>query len=85
MAIAMPLAFYGLLRMVQVSLGYAVSGTFLGLAYFDLFYNLLAIAVIANLFVDERYRRAGVPELVGVSRRRSMRGRLAAPARAPLA
>jgi len=35
-----------LLRMVQVSLvGYAVSGAFLGLAYFDLYYALIAIVV----------------------------------------
>jgi len=35
--------------MLQVSLiGYAVSGAFLGLAYFDGFYNLIACAVIAT-------------------------------------
>jgi probable O-glycosylation ligase (exosortase A-associated) len=44
-----------LVRMVQVSLaGYAVSGAFLGLAYFDLFYNLIAFAVIARSLVAER-------------------------------
>lgn len=36
-----------LARMVQVSLvGFAVSGAFLGLAYFDLFYHLMAIVVV---------------------------------------
>jgi probable O-glycosylation ligase (exosortase A-associated) len=42
-----------LMRMVQVSfVAYAVSGAFLGLAYFDLFYNLLAITVIAGTLVS---------------------------------
>lgn len=36
-----------LARMVQVSLvGFSVSGAFLGLAYFDLFYHLMAIVVV---------------------------------------
>ncbi|NOQ15581.1 MAG: putative O-glycosylation ligase, exosortase A system-associated [Methyloprofundus sp.] len=35
--------------MIQVSLlGYAASGAFLGLAYFDLYYNLIAIVVICK-------------------------------------
>lgn len=43
-----------LVSMVQVSLiGYAVGGTFLGLAYYDLYYQLIAIAVIVNFLVDE--------------------------------
>ena len=38
-----------LARMVQVSLvGYAVSGAFLGLAYFDLYYTLIAFIVVAK-------------------------------------
>jgi probable O-glycosylation ligase (exosortase A-associated) len=41
-----------LLRMVQVSLvGYAVSGAFLGLAYFDLYYALIAIVVMSGYVV----------------------------------
>ncbi len=39
--------------MVQVSLvGYAVSGAFLGLAYFDLYYHLIAIVVISKVLVQ---------------------------------
>ncbi|BCX82145.1 putative inorganic carbon (hco3(-)) transporter [Methylomarinovum caldicuralii] len=35
--------------MLQVSLvGYAVSGAFLGMAYFDLYYNLIALIVLAK-------------------------------------
>lgn len=46
-----------LVRMVQVSfIAYAVSGTFLGLAYFDLFYNLIAIVVIAQTIVSAHVR-----------------------------
>ena len=38
-----------LMAMIQVSLvGYAVGGAFLGLAYFDLYYHLVALVVIAN-------------------------------------
>lgn len=44
-----------LARMVQVALvGYAVSGAFLGLAYFDLYYNLVALAVLNRLRVLDR-------------------------------
>lgn len=40
-----------LCSMVQVSLiGYAVSGAFLGLATFDLYYTLIAIVIICNVF-----------------------------------
>lgn len=39
-----------LARMVQVSIvGYAASGTFLGLAYFDFYYHLLAMAVLLKV------------------------------------
>jgi len=38
-----------MVRMIQVSLvGYAVSGAFLGLAYFDLYYALIAIVVMSG-------------------------------------
>lgn len=44
-----------LARMIQVSFaGFAVSGAFLGLAYFDLYYNLIAFAVIARTLVAAR-------------------------------
>lgn len=43
-----------LAAMVQVSLiGYMVSGSFLGLQYFDLFYHLIAIVVVANALVKK--------------------------------
>ncbi len=41
-----------LAAMLQVSLvAYATSGAFLGLAYFDLYYHLVAMAVMVNVFV----------------------------------
>lgn len=47
--------------MVQVSLiGYAVSGAFLGLAYFDYYYTLVAIA-IGLVRVKNQYALQGVP------------------------
>lgn len=40
--------------MMQVSLfGYAVSGAFLGLAYFDLYYALIAILVVTSKLLDK--------------------------------
>lgn len=43
-----------LCRMAQVSLiGYAVGGAFLGLAYFDLYYNLVAFIILARWAVQQ--------------------------------
>jgi probable O-glycosylation ligase (exosortase A-associated) len=43
---------HDLASMIQVSLvGYAVTGLFLGLAYFDLYYHLIAILVITERIV----------------------------------
>lgn len=40
---------YDLSNMIQVSMvGYAVGGTFLGVAYFDLFYTLVALLILTN-------------------------------------
>ncbi len=45
---------YDLASMVQASLiGYAVGGLFLGLAYFDLYYHLIAILVLTKYCVDQ--------------------------------
>ena len=42
-----------LAAMVQVSIvGYAVGGAFLGLAYYDLYYNLIAILVLTKIIVQ---------------------------------
>jgi hypothetical protein len=42
-------------RALQVSLiGYAVGGAFLGLAYFDYYYHLLAIIVLMRTLVTKR-------------------------------
>lgn len=53
-----------LAAMVQVSLvGYMAAGAFLGLQYFDLFYHLVAITVIARCIVTRKLQdmeRAGV-------------------------
>ncbi len=44
-----------LAAMVQVSMiGYAIAGAFLGLAYFDLYYTLIAIMVIGNMLLKEQ-------------------------------
>ena len=46
--------------MLQVSLmGYAVSGAFLGLAYFDLYYNLIAMMVICKVLLTEQLHPQG--------------------------
>lgn len=48
-----------LATMVQVSLiGYMSAGSFLGLQYFDLFYHLIAIVVIAKVLVEKHLRVA---------------------------
>lgn len=42
-----------LAAMVQVSIiGYAVGGAFLGLAYFDLYYHLIAMVVLTRMIVE---------------------------------
>jgi probable O-glycosylation ligase (exosortase A-associated) len=44
-----------LASMIQVSLmGYAAAGAFLGLAYFDLYYDLIAIMVICSLLLKDQ-------------------------------
>lgn len=51
-----------LAAMVQVSLvGYFVGGAFLSLAYFDLPYDLLAIAVMLRMIVEARLKAATAP------------------------
>ena len=46
---------FDLANMCQVSLiGYAVGGTFLSLAYFDLPYNIVVLLVVANRWLDEK-------------------------------
>jgi probable O-glycosylation ligase (exosortase A-associated) len=48
---------YNLATMTQLSvLGYAVSGLFLGLAYFDFYYMLVALMVGTALVVDKQLR-----------------------------
>ncbi len=49
--------------MLQVSLvGYAAAGAFLGLAYFDLYYNLIALIVLAKVIAAKVLRGEGVGE-----------------------
>ena len=44
-----------LVKMIQVSLvGYATAGAFLGLAYFDYYYTLVAIVVLCNVLVEKQ-------------------------------
>jgi probable O-glycosylation ligase (exosortase A-associated) len=45
---------FDMASMVQVSMiGYASAGAFLGLAYFDFYYTLIAIVVLCNLILQE--------------------------------
>ena len=55
---------FDLASMLQVSLvGYAVSGAFLGLAYFDLYYDLIALMVICKiLLLEEITGKEGVAD-----------------------
>jgi hypothetical protein len=67
--------------MVQVSLvGYMVGGAFLGLAYFDLFYHLVAILLLLSYDVNAKLAaaaasnplapaRAGMPAPAHLQRR----------------
>src|SRR6266849_5995980 len=49
-------------KMVEVSLaGYAVSGAFLSMSYFDLFYHLVAITVLLKVFVARAPAEAPAP------------------------
>jgi hypothetical protein len=51
-----------LASMIHVSLiGYAASGAFLGLAYFDFYYTLLA-TLVGLQFLLHKYQTEGIPE-----------------------
>lgn len=52
-----------LARMVQVSLvGFAVAGAFQNLAYFDLYFHLIAIIFVTQLIVQKSLSRGPMPE-----------------------
>jgi len=54
-----------LARMVQVSLAaFAVSGAFLGLAYFDLYYNIVAIIIVSKALLVSIHRDQSRPHAV---------------------
>ncbi len=54
---------YDLAAMLQVSLvGYASSGAFLGLAYFDFYYNLIALIVLAKVIAKKALGQEKVKE-----------------------
>lgn len=56
---------YLLASMVQVSLaGFAVGGAFLGLAYFDVPYFLMAV-VVRLLWIEDTEHKARVPDMAG--------------------
>ena len=58
---------YDMASMLQVSLmGYASGGAFLGLAYFDLYYTLIAVMVICSLLVREQVAAAQSEETTPV-------------------
>ena len=59
-----------LARMLQVSLvAYASSGAFLGLAYFDLYYHLIAIVVLCKVVVDKELKAPSAKAMVKESLR----------------
>jgi probable O-glycosylation ligase (exosortase A-associated) len=52
-----------LARMAQVSLAaYASAGAFLGLAYFDLYYNILAIIILMKVFAVDSMESPSIDE-----------------------
>ena len=66
-----------LAAMVQVTIAaYMSAGAFLGLAYFDYVYHLVAIVTVVHVLI--RQPQPGVPMTIG-SALGSLRGRLAAP------
>lgn len=47
-----------LARMLQVSIvGYAVGGTFLGLAYFDFYYHLIAVVILLKVLLQDHLKQ----------------------------
>jgi len=53
-----------LAAMIQVSMvGYATAGAFLGLSYFDLYYHLIAITVIAWTLVNQQQAPSPIKEM----------------------
>jgi low temperature requirement protein LtrA len=69
-----------LVRMIQVSLiGYAVSGAFLGLAYFDLYYALIAIIIMSGYVLQKHVignqinQSTQIPTVSAVSKRGKIR------------
>ncbi|MGA7799195.1 MAG: putative O-glycosylation ligase, exosortase A system-associated [Gammaproteobacteria bacterium] len=55
-----------LAAMVQVSMvGYAVSGAFLGLAYFDFYYYMIAIMVLCKVMAEKALADSSVKEVSG--------------------
>lgn len=58
--------------MLQVSfIGYAVSGAFLGLAYFDYYYDLIAVALIASMVAERQAAQTHPPMAATPVRRKS--------------
>jgi probable O-glycosylation ligase (exosortase A-associated) len=58
--------------MLQVSfIGYAVSGAFLGLAYFDYYYDLIAVALIASMVAERQAAQTSPPMAATPVRRKS--------------
>jgi probable O-glycosylation ligase (exosortase A-associated) len=53
-----------LASMVQVAIiGYAVGGAFLGLAYFDLYYHLITMALLTRIYVEKALAEDRAPAL----------------------
>jgi probable O-glycosylation ligase (exosortase A-associated) len=62
--------------MIQVGLvGYAVGGAFLGLAYFDLVYHMIAAMVILRALVEERVAELKNPQAVSSAAAAGANGR----------
>jgi len=64
-----------LAAMVQVSIvGYAASGAFLGLAYFDLYYHLIAIVAILKALLIKHQQNLLLPDEDNLSSKKSFAG-----------
>jgi len=68
--------------MIQVSLvGYMSAGTFLGLAYFDYLYHLIAVVVVTHMLVKQARREQQPSDAPKLDLFTSLRGLMARPQR----
>ncbi|MET0081757.1 MAG: putative O-glycosylation ligase, exosortase A system-associated [Sedimenticola sp.] len=65
---------YNLVNMLHVGvIAYAVGGLFLGLAYFDLYYHLIALVILTRLLVDQHLAESGINDTRATASREAPR------------